>query len=253
MKFEQIASKICDCHVHYGKFHDEFYEPNLIVDWFEQLGIDKVGIMPLSTTWESDFNRDLQIISNLPKNRFVPYFWVSPEMYDEDQSLNKFDVLDFNLIKIHAYARKDWIDMPEKISGVIECAYKRNVPVMFHTGGWSGSEAINFKPFCRDYPGVNFILAHGRPIEQTILILKEYSNTYVDTSFMPIEDVKLLVLAGLSKKILFGTDIPLMKCFSPEIDVIEWYKNNIMEYVQLFGEIDFMIWANENFYKLILK
>jgi predicted TIM-barrel fold metal-dependent hydrolase len=70
---------------------------------------------------------------------------------------------------------------------------------------------------------------------------------------MPIESMKLICDAGLSDRILFGTDFPIMKTFWPEISLIDWYKNNVMELIQTFGERDFMVWAHENFYKLILK
>ena len=124
---------------------------------------------------------------------------------------------------------------------------------MFHTGGWRGSNAIQFYKFCREYPEVTFILAHGKPISQTLTVLKGAKNAYTDSSFMAIESMKLICDAGLSDRILFGTDFPIMKTFWPEISLIDWYKNNVMELIQTFGEKNFMIWAHENFYKLILK
>ena len=44
-----------------------------------------------------------------------------------------------------------------------------------------------------------------------------------------------------------------MKTFWPEINLLDWYKNHVMELIKIFGEKNFMVWANENFYKLILK
>jgi predicted TIM-barrel fold metal-dependent hydrolase len=253
INFNHIVSKICDCHVHYGQFREDYYNPEQLVEYYETIGIDKVGIMPVGTTWASDFNRDQKVMVSLPAKRFVPYLWVSPEMVDADPSLKLYDTLNYKVIKIHAYAIKEWDKLPDKIRTVIEVARSKNIPVMFHTGGWRGSNAIQFYKFCREYPEVTFILAHGKPISQTLTVLKGAKNAYTDSSFMANDSIKLICDAGLSHKILFGTDFPIMKTFWPEINLIEWYKNNVMELIQTFGEKNFMIWANENFYKLILK
>ena len=252
-KFEKVAPKICDCHVHYGQFRDDFYHPKQIVQWFDELGIDKVGIMPVGTSWECDFDRDQKIMASLPVDRFVPYLWVAPEMVVADPTLKLYDILQYKVIKIHAYAIKEWDKIPDKIRTVIEVAYKKGVPVMFHTGGWRGSNAIQFYKFCREYPEVTFILAHGRPISQTLTVLKGAKNAYVDSSFMPNENIKLICDAGLSDKILFGTDFPIMKTFWPDVDLLDWYKKNVLEQIRLFGEKQFMVWAHENFYRIILK
>jgi predicted TIM-barrel fold metal-dependent hydrolase len=253
IKFDKIASKICDCHVHYGQFRDDNYLTSDVIKLYEELGIDKVGIMPVGTSWVSDFKRDLKIMSKMPRNRFVPYLWVSPEMIDADSSLMKFNSLNYKVIKIHAYARKEWADMPDKIRMVIHAAYKLKVPVMFHTGGWRGSNAIQFYKFCREFPEVNFILAHGKPISQALTVLKGAKNAYTDCSFMAFESIRAICNAGLSNRILFGTDFPIMKTFWPEINLTDWYRAYVLELIQLFGEKAFMVWANENFYKLIMK
>jgi hypothetical protein len=251
--FDKIASKICDCHVHYGKFRENFYSPEQVVAYYETLGIDKVGIMPTGLAGEVDFSKDLKIMKTMPSKIFVPYLLVTSEMCDLSSDLSLFSELNYRVIKIHAYARKDWFEMPNKIRGVIEIAYKKNVPVMFHTGGWHGSNAIQYYKFSKEYPEVTFILAHGKPVSQTLTVLKGTKNAYVDSSFLPIENIKLICDAGLSRRILFGTDFPIMKTFWPEINLIDWYKTNVMELIQTFGEKNFMVWAHENFYKLIFE
>ena len=247
--YDSVASKICDCHVHFGQFREDYYSPDEIINLFDQLGISKVGIMPISM--QSNFNQDIKTMSKLPSKRFVPYLWVNPEMVDADPTLKMYDSLNFKVIKIHAYARKEWYLMPDKIRSVIHAAYLHNVPVMFHTGGWRGSNAIQYYKFCREFPEVNFILAHGKPISQTITVLKGSKNVYVDNSFMDIESMKIICETGLSDRILFGTDFPIMKSFWPEINLIDWYRNNIIELIDIFGERNFTVWSNENFNKLI--
>ncbi len=68
---------------------------------------------------------------------------------------------------------------------------------------------------------------------------------------MDIESMKIICETGLSDRILFGTDFPIMKSFWPEINLIDWYRNNIIELIDIFGERNFTVWSNENFNKLI--
>jgi len=253
LKFESFAPKICDCHVHYGQFRDDYYEPKDLINYYAELGIDKVGIMPTGLADKVDFDNSLKDIRSLPTERFTPYLWVTPEMVDIDSSLELYNALDYKVIKIHAYAQKEWDEMPDKIRTVIQIAYEKDIPVMFHTGGWRGSNAIQFYKFCREFPEVKFILAHGKPISQTLTVLKGAKNAFVDNSFMDIKSMKMICDAGFSDRILFGTDFPIMKTFWPEVSLIDWYRNNVIEQIQTFGEKTFMVWGNENFYKLILK
>ena len=68
---------------------------------------------------------------------------------------------------------------------------------------------------------------------------------------MDIESMKIICETGLSDRILFGTDFPIMKSCWPEINLIDWYRNNIIELIDIFGERNFTVWSNENFNKLI--
>lgn len=44
---------------------------------------------------------------------------------------------------------------------------------------------------------------------KTISVMRSAPNTYVDTAFMPMEDLKQLVDVGLADRIFFGTDAPI--------------------------------------------
>lgn len=250
--FDKIANRICDCHVHFGQFQNDYYSSEEVVDWIEQLGINKVGIMPTGICGADEFDESKKIIKAISSEQIKPYLWLSPEMYDADPTMDAYNDINYKVIKIHPYIRREWYWHPEKIRGIIEVAYSKDVPVMFHTGGWKGACAIQFYRFCREYPDVTFILAHGRPLSQSITVLKGTKNAFVDSSFMDYEDIKIFCENGLQSRILFGTDFPIMKTFWPSISLIDWYKENINRQIDLFGEKQFMVWSYENFHKLIM-
>lgn len=112
-------------------------------------------------------------------------------------------------------------------------AGNNNLPLLIHTGGRPEAEPLQFERFIKDYSEVKTILAHGRPIDQACEIIKRYSNAYVDTAFMPIEDINFLIETGLKNKIIFGSDYPIDSYFHPEKDRKEVYINNLNQLKKL--------------------
>ncbi len=119
---------------------------------------------------------------------------------------------------------------------------------MFHTG--TETPADNFAEYCRDFPQTTFILAHGNPIDETIKIMKDCSNVFVDTAFLPIPNISKLCENGLSNRILFGTDFPITNYFYQDKPSLSWYRENIAKFVEFFGEEQFLLWSNRNYRKL---
>jgi len=68
-------------------------------------------------------------------------------MYELDSTLNMNEELNHKLIKMHGYANKEWVKMSDKIQNIIDLAYKKDLPIMFHTGGWEGSDSIQYLDF----------------------------------------------------------------------------------------------------------
>jgi hypothetical protein len=65
------------------------------------------------------------------------------------------------------------------------------------------------------HPLARFILAHGRPVEQTAKLLKEFPHVYCDTAFMPQNDFNILVKES-ADKITLGSDFPITYHFNRE-------------------------------------
>lgn len=244
---------ICDCHVHFGGFHELFFAAQDITSIFEELGVGKVGIMPFGLTYGPELAEVRAAYARFPADRFVNYLWLSPEMFEKSPDLSDFQDINFKLIKIHGYARQDWYYLPDKIRQVFSIASLKNIPIMFHTGGYPGSDAIQYLMFCQEFPEVKVILAHGKPLDQALAVMKNAKNAFVDSSFLPIEGLQTICAAGFGDRILFGSDYPAIKYFRPEMELVDWYRESINELVNRFGEKQFMVWAHENFHKIVLK
>jgi hypothetical protein len=70
-------------------------------------------------------------------------------------------------------------------------------------------EANRFSPFFGEYPAARCILAHCRPLDQTIALLKTYPNVYCDTAFVEEADLRCIVEAGLASRVVLGSDFPI--------------------------------------------
>jgi len=55
--------------------------------------------------------------------------------------------------------------------------------------------------------------------------MKKYLNVWVDTAFMPTENIVMLCNERLSDRVLWGTDYPIPKYYYPNMDMKDYYLN----------------------------
>jgi len=223
-----------DIHVHFGKFRDiQLNIPDIIENLTKQ-GINQIGLMPLLNETGSNLNNahsTLKKYYSIYETQIIPILWIYPKI-----SIQKIERLiseiPYKIIKIHGYLHHwDY----ENITRIINFTEQKKLPIMFHTGGCENSDAGFYMQICKNFPKQKIILAHGRPIEQTIEILQLCKNVWVDTAFMPTENIKLLIDKDFANKILFGTDYPIMKHFDNSINLDKWYKQNTKEIIETIG------------------
>ena len=71
---------------------------------------------------------------------------------------------------------------------------------------------IKFEKVLSYIPDATVVLAHGGSFDfpYIIDILKKYPNTYTDISLQPSENIKQIIDAVGSDRVLFGTDYPFL-------------------------------------------
>ena len=247
MQLDEIIAQTCDCHIHFGQFRDGYFSVSQLVSQIQSLGIARACVMPTGFYSKKEFFECLSALQSLPQERFDSFLWLSPRILRWMPVENIFKLHNFKAIKIHGVAHPDWFAFPEKINEVCAFAGEKHVPLMFHTG--KETPASLFAHYCQQNPHTTFILAHGNPIEETISILSKYSNVYVDTAFLPFQNIKIICENGLENKILFGTDYPITTYFYKETPPLLWYRKNIAKFVDIFGEEQFLLWSNRNYRK----
>ena len=210
-----------DFHVHIGQYFDDYYTPPRILRTLRLAGISHFAYSSTSAivTDDAGFLLEERIaMYELSEGRAKPILWVTHDMLKRSRDLSLYMSEKGGKIcglKIHGDSEK-WIPTASDkcFRRVFEIARELGLFVKVHTGEkneWCN--AGNFGHICKIYRDVPVILAHGRPLSPTIYVLMKNPNAYVDTSFMPHNQLRNLIHVareqGFIDRILFGTDTPI--------------------------------------------
>ncbi|GHU27208.1 hypothetical protein FACS1894172_19270 [Spirochaetia bacterium] len=212
-----------DTHIHIGQFREIFYNPSEIIQIISDSGIK--GCVYSSTTSCKDgvkyheIQKEIEgVISHFSPSIFKPYLWFIPSYKAEGINIeDAMNDIPYKGIKIHPYAN-DWTNNIPKNNNILhelfEYASDFNIPILIHTGE-NGKDAPNtFEYFFNQYPKAKCILAHCRPVLETIEMFRTYKNVYGDTAFLSKANLQKIIQAGFADRILLGSDFPITHYFS---------------------------------------
>lgn len=220
---------IYDAHVHVGQFRDLYSTPQDVYDFLRGEGVEKFAVST-STICNEDYEKcmtEMLEIVRIGGMHVVPVFWISPSMLHNGWFERFIHCgIQWRCLKIHGYMHS-WSE--NGIEQVIAQAQQMNLPILFHTGGRPESDAGSYLTICQHHPEQVFVLAHARPIEQTLTVMRACPNVYADTAFTPIEAIKQLIDEGFASRVLFGTDYPLQRIFYPNNNISAMYQQQIAD------------------------
>ncbi|MCR5045797.1 MAG: amidohydrolase family protein [Treponema sp.] len=235
-----------DWHVHTGQWHEIYCEPEFVVKVLKATGTEEFWFS--STTSgrlckESvKVKDDIEAQKTLPTARelyeFIraeistaldvankigakahPLYWVVPEVHFSDVANveSAMNDLPYEGFKLHPRANV-W-DLSDKKTAalaeeVFSYAEKKDKMILIHCGPDPFELPTLFEDYIKRYPKVTVQLAHCRPLEDTLYMLKTYPNTVCDTAFVSAEDQKRLRDEGFTSRIRYGTDFPITYYFA---------------------------------------
>ena len=239
-----------DFHVHTGHFKDGLYfSPEEVATGMKSLNIERYYFSSTSTGSVPfcEVKHQIELLVELSEGRAVPFLWVSPDMLEQSRDLSAYFFRDFAGIKIHGY-HQDWDPNGKPLRRVLSIARDKKLPVMFHTGGCERSDAGVYMSICREFHDVRIILAHGRPIDECVAVMKECPNAWADTAFMSVDSILRLKDEGLIDRVLWGSDFPVMRYFY-DIPAEEYYRQRVEEVREALGGENFRLITQDNFTK----
>ncbi len=220
-------AKLSDAHIHVGQFNDIYTSPQEVVAFMQQAGVEKYVVMS-TTIWAEDYEKvlhEMRELVTLAPHSALPVLWLTPHMLLDGKLDSMLQSgITWRALKVHG-------NHPWSLNGVNECALiadELSLPLIIHTGDFPHCEAGVYKEIVKSHPSVSFVLAHCRPVNQAIEVMKECPNCYGDTAYTPLPEVAKLIETGLEDRILFGTDYPLQKIHAPEKDLLIDYQETIL-------------------------
>lgn len=222
---------IIDNHVHVGWFTDGYHTPREVWDSAVAAGIDGMAVSSTSTCTElyKVVVREMRELIKLGGERVHPILWLTPKMMKCRYALPYMlhSKIPWQGIKMHWEAHKEWANNKKLVVQGLELARQLGVPVLLHTGNFVSCHAGLFADIIAENQDLTFVLAHGRPLDETLEVVRNNENSFIDTSFMPAQDLQQLVDKGLVDRILFGTDFPINEVFYKDINSVTYIQRNI--------------------------
>ncbi|MCR5288902.1 MAG: amidohydrolase family protein [Treponema sp.] len=230
-----------DFHVHIGQFNTVYYYADRVFSALKAYGTDEVYFS--STTSCMYFKEcsaltdkpDLQARAPFAKDLYEgikeevnnalaaateigikahALYWCVPEMHKalELSFCDVMKALPYKGFKIHPLAQ-NW-DFDDAYTATLaeelfSYAEQNEVRILIHCGEDVSCSPLLFEKQIAAHPNVVVQLAHTRPVDDTLYMLKKYPNTCCDMSFAPDHAVELIKNAGYSDRLLFGTDFPI--------------------------------------------
>lgn len=243
-----------DSHIHVGQYFSIYSTPLSIKSFLDSVGVGRIAVSS-TTTCDEDYRKvvdEIRGLKDLYGDRVLPVLWVLPQMFKEvDKTLGVLmdSGIDWRCLKIHPQLHPEvWSkDDSSEMKWVIRLSRTLNCPILIHSGEMPGCYPTLYAKTFKDNPDRTFILAHGRPIGETIDIMALYPNVWVDTAFMPTEHILELCEAGFVDRILWGTDYPIPKHFYPDRNMKEYYMGLVMELKRSVSEENFEKITHKNF------
>ncbi len=206
---------ICDAHIHVGTpgLGDIPFEasPRFIADLLRKSGVGEFVFSSLSAqfgTLLKVLEREARETRGLFGEGAHPFLWLTGDIYDADPNLMALESGLWEGVKLHEGETPWVVERPADLDRVLGILEERCLPVQFHTGEDLGCHPCELLPFVKKHPKLRVDFSHCRPLNETIRCLRECPMLFTDTSFMPPENYAALVSAGVSDRVMFGTDFP---------------------------------------------
>ena len=243
--------QLCDSHVHLGQFYDLYTSPPDLLEFMDQMGIDRVAVSSISAC-EGDFEKvydEIAALVSLGGDRIVPTLWTTPEGIERGAVVALAERIVWGCLKIHPqFNDAGWhLEGNPYMEVVLQLSQRLNLPILIHTGYDGNYAAGIFECLIRTNPEQIFILAHGRPLDQAYHIHTHYRNAWIDTAFMLMDDQIWLATQTAGERILWGSDFPVMKYYNRKIPANSYYQQRIDELRQSVSRNVFNKIFNTNF------
>lgn len=206
---------IIDSHGHYGScfIFDHHVDEQELLGTMDANGVDCSLLMPFPGTHETAKVHDqIHELSQKYPGRIYGMICINPhsEKYSYMQEVQRCVKMGFRAIKIHPLGHACPVHTKDA-NKVFEAAAEFNLPVIVHTGlGIPFTLPSVVIPRAKQYPDMKIILAHAGAYiysNEAELIAKEYTNVYLETSWVGAPHRIKSFITNCPGRVMFGSDL----------------------------------------------
>ena len=217
-----INTPVIDFHAHGGSWgrYGVIDDPKLYIKLMDSAGIDKACINSIffgDARWANNLVYD-RFVTKFP-DRFIGVAFATPHYPQETikELERSFNELNFKFLKLYPL----YYGQPSVSDGfqpIFEWANQKEIPIMCHgrygTDAPGTTQLKRYEKFTKEYPKIKWVIAHagGGADLDSVKTAKELPNIWLETcgSGNGLYAVSYAVNHGLSDRILFGSDMPIM-------------------------------------------
>jgi len=177
------------------------------------------------------FDRHREIMTRRPST-FLVFAGVDPRWGEDGVRLFERAVTEYGFHGLKLYPPCGYSPSDRCLYPFYEICAAQRLPVLTHIGatspvlGFELARPILIDQATRDFPTVNFILAHGSTAyeEECAMLCAFRPNLYLDVSAFearPADNLRSLFARGITHKIIFGTDWPLFRLQGDQRSFVE--------------------------------
>lgn len=244
-------TQVCDFHTHIGQWFTAYYSANAVFTALKAAGVDECWFSstsserwckesfavrgdakaqePLPTAAElytqiRDEVKDALAVAKRLGLAAHPLYWVIPEVHFSGaasvaQAMR--DLSEYEGFKLHP--RGNHWDLTDGRTAalaeeVFSYAETHGLLILIHCGDDDFEKPALFEPFIARHPSVTVQLAHTRPLDQTLSLLRAYPNTLCDTAFASDEVQQAVCNAGFASRMRYGSDFPITHWYAATPD-----------------------------------
>jgi predicted TIM-barrel fold metal-dependent hydrolase len=241
-----------DTHVHIGQFYNKYYNSEEILDIVHKAGIEEIWYSSTTTCVEdvkyTTIEREIASVCGINKYNAFPALWYIPDYISQGVSVESaLNNLPYRVIKLHPKAHhwdfENTVHI-DKAHEIFDCAENgKSDYILIHTGVDTVSDTEQFSRFFGEYPHAQVILAHCRPLEQTLRLMRQYKNVSCDTAFVEKSAIQKIIKAGFATRIHTGSDFPITHYYrttyprtgeNPNISLEEKYAEDCAPLKEIF-------------------
>lgn len=232
-----------DYHVHIGQWHDTYHEAETVFSTLKAGGVEELWFSSTTScrycTESIAVQKNAALQKELPTARELyelirwevqealaaaeslgirahPLYWVVPEVHFSGAATvaRAMAELPYEGFKLHPRGNR-WNLTDAQTAALAEAVFSyadsHALTVLVHCDDENTPRL--FEPFIARHPRATVQLAHSRPLEQTLYMLRAYPNTVCDSAFASEETVSAIRGADFADRIRYGSDYPISPIF----------------------------------------